>query len=70
MNFLKCLNVVILSITHELIDDETDLVKLFFLFFKTTDENWKPCVVKEAVNQIFKVNPLSILFNCPDVIIF
>ncbi|XP_062588327.1 intermembrane lipid transfer protein VPS13A-like [Saccostrea cucullata] len=25
------------------------------LLFQTTDENWKPCVVKEAVNQIFKV---------------
>lgn len=29
----KCLNVVILSITHETIDDETDFVRLILVFF-------------------------------------
>ena len=26
------------------------------LLFQTTDENWKPCVIKEAVTQIYKVS--------------
>lgn len=39
MNFSKCLNVVILSITHETIDDETDFVRLILGFF--LDNRWK-----------------------------
>lgn len=36
-------------------------VSLAELLFQTTDENWKPCVVKEAVNQIFKLVKLDSL---------
>jgi len=28
----------------------------FLNYLQTTDENWKPCIIKEAVTQIFKVN--------------
>ena len=31
------------------------------LLFQTTDENWKPCVIKEAVTQIFKLIKLDSL---------
>ncbi|CAG2221761.1 VPS13A_C [Mytilus edulis] len=36
-------------------------VSLKELLFQTTDENWKPCVIKEAVTQIFKLIKLDSL---------
>ncbi|WAR29642.1 VP13A-like protein [Mya arenaria] len=29
------------------------------LLFRTTDENWKPCIIKEAVSQIYKLVKLE-----------
>ncbi|XP_056003796.1 intermembrane lipid transfer protein VPS13A-like isoform X2 [Ostrea edulis] len=36
-------------------------VSLAELLFQTTDENWKPCVLKEVVNQVFKLVKLDSL---------
>lgn len=41
-------------------------VTLQELLFQTTDENWKPCVIKDAVTQIFKLvklDSLSVYWN-------
>ncbi|XP_025082320.1 vacuolar protein sorting-associated protein 13A-like isoform X2 [Pomacea canaliculata] len=37
------------------------------LLFQTTDEEWNPCIIKEAVTQIYKLvklDSLSIYWNC------
>ncbi|XP_053387649.1 intermembrane lipid transfer protein VPS13A-like isoform X4 [Mercenaria mercenaria] len=36
-------------------------VSLKELLFRTTDENWKPCIIKEAVSQIYKLVKLESL---------
>ncbi|XP_065940396.1 intermembrane lipid transfer protein VPS13A isoform X3 [Magallana gigas] len=65
---IKNLQIQIRNIHVRYEDAYTDLknpfsigVSLAELLFQTTDENWKPCVVKEAVNQIFKLVKLDSL---------
>ncbi|KAK3590891.1 hypothetical protein CHS0354_020869 [Potamilus streckersoni] len=44
-------------------------VTLKELLFQTTDEHWKPCIIKEAVSQIYKLvklESLSVYWNSKD----